>query len=46
MEKSAKATTILVSREFHEWLKRKGKKDESYEDIIKKMLSAEIVKEL
>ena len=31
-------TTIPVSREFHDWLKSKGKKGESYEDIILKIM--------
>ena len=31
-------TTLSVSKEFHDWLKSKGKKGESYEDIIKKLL--------
>ena len=39
-------TTISVSEKFHEWLKSKGKKGESYEDVIKKMLKPEFVKEL
>ena len=39
-------TTIPVSREFHDWLKSKGKKGESYEDIIKKMLKPEFAQEL
>ena len=39
-------TTISVSRKFHDWLKSKGKKGESYEKVIKKMLKPEYVKEL
>ena len=39
-------TTIAVSEEFHEWLKSKGAKGESYEYIIKKMLKPEYLKEL
>ncbi|MBI2541332.1 hypothetical protein HYV80_01305 [Candidatus Woesearchaeota archaeon] len=32
-------TTIPVSKEFHEWLKSKGKKGESYENIIKRLIN-------
>ena len=39
-------TTLSVSKGFHDWLKSKGKKGESYEDIIKKMLKSEYVQEL
>jgi len=39
-------TTLSVSKEFHEWLKSKGRKGESYEDIIKKMLKPEYAQEL
>ena len=39
-------TTLSVSNEFHDWLKSKGRKGESYEDIIKKMLQPEFQKEL
>ena len=39
-------TTISVSDKFHEWLKGKGKKGESYEDIIKKMLRQEFLNEV
>ena len=39
-------TTISVSKEFHDWLKSKGKKGESYEKVIKKMLKPEFLKEL
>lgn len=38
-------TTISVSKEFHDWLKSKGKKGESYEEIIKKMLKPEYLQE-
>ena len=38
-------TTISVSRKFHDWLKSKGKKGESYEKVIKKMLKPEFLKE-
>ena len=31
-------TTIPVSKAFHDWLKSKGRKGESYEDIIKRLL--------
>ena len=40
------STTISVSEKFHEWLKSKGKKGESYEDVIKKMLKQEFLQEL
>lgn len=39
-------TTISVSKEFHDWLKAKGKKGESYEDVIKRMLKPEFLQEL
>ena len=39
-------TTISVSMKFHDWLKSKGKKQESYEDIIKRMLKPEYLQEL
>lgn len=39
-------TTISVSMKFHDWLKSKGKKQESYEDIIKRMLKPEFLQEL
>ena len=39
-------TTISVSKRFHDWLKGNGKKGESYEDIIKKMLKPEFLQEL
>lgn len=39
-------TTISVSMEFHNWLKSKGKKEESYEDVIKRMLKPEFAQEL
>ena len=39
-------TTISVSMKFHDWLKSKGKKGESYEDVIKRMLKAEFLQEL
>ena len=42
----AEVTTIPISRKFHDWLKSKGKKGESYEDIIKKMLKPEYVREM
>jgi predicted CopG family antitoxin len=34
-------TTIPISKEFHDWLKGKGMKGESYEDVIKKLLAPE-----
>ena len=39
-------TTLSVSMEFHDWLKSKGRKGESYEDIIKKMLKPEFLQDL
>ena len=39
-------TTLSVSKEFHDWLKSKGRKGESYEDIVKKMLKPEFLQEL
>ena len=39
-------TTISVSKKFHDWLKSKGRKGESYEDIIKSLLKPEALKEL
>ena len=38
-------TTLSVSKKFHDWLKSKGNKGENYEDIIKKVLKPEHVKE-
>ena len=34
-------TTIPVSKKFHDWLKSKGKKGESYEDILKRLIGQE-----
>ena len=42
----ADTTTIPVSKQFHDWLKSKGKKGESYEDIIKKLLNPESAQEI
>ena len=39
-------TTIPISKEFHDWLKSKGKKGESYEDVIKRLLKPEFQQEL
>ena len=39
-------TTIPISKKFHDWLKSKGKKGESYEDVIKKLLKPEFQQEL
>ena len=38
-------TTIPISRKFHDWLKSKGKKGESYEAIIKRFLRPESIQE-
>ena len=40
------STTISVSREFHEWLKSKGKKGENYEGVIKRLLKPNLIQEL
>ena len=42
----ADTTTIPVSKQFHDWLKSKGKKGESYEDIIKRLLNPESAHEM
>jgi len=39
-------TTIPISKKFHDWLKGKGKKGESYEDVIKRLLKPEFKQEL
>ena len=39
-------TTIPISKEFHDWLKSKGKKGESYEAVIKRLLKPEFKEEL
>lgn len=39
-------TTIPISKEFHDWLKSKGRKGESYEDVIKRLLSPEFKEEV
>ena len=39
-------TTIPISKEFHDWLKGKGKKGESYEDVIKRLIKPEFLNEL
>ena len=39
-------TTISVSVRFHDWLESKGKKAESYEDVIKRMLKPVFAQEL
>ena len=39
-------TTIPISKEFHDWLKSKGKKGESYEGVIKRLLMPELRNEL
>ena len=38
-------TTLSISKEFHDWLKSKGKKGESYEGIIKRLLGSEFQQE-
>ena len=39
-------TTIPVSKKFHDWLKSKGKKGESYEVVIKRLLKSDFREEL
>ena len=39
-------TTIPISKEFHDWLKSKGKKGESYEAVIKRLLNQEYKPEI
>ena len=39
-------TTIPVSKKFHDWLKGKGKKGESYEAIIKRMINSDALQDL
>jgi len=34
----ADRTSIQISKKFKDWLESKGKKGESYEDIIKRLL--------
>ncbi len=38
-------TTIPVSKKFHDWLKSQGKKGESYEDILKRLIGSEAMSE-
>ena len=38
-------TTIPISKEFHDWLKSEGRKGESYEDVIKRLLKPEFQQE-
>ena len=33
-------TSIQISKEFRDWLESRGKKGESYEDIIKRLLKS------
>lgn len=46
MAKGMAITTIPISKKFHDWLKAKGKKGESYEDVIKRLLKPEYAQEL
>ena len=39
-------TTIPISKGFHDWLKSKGKKGESYEAVIKRLLNQEYKPEI
>ena len=43
---SMTVTTIPVSKKFHDWLKSKGKKGESYEVVIKRLLKSDFREEL
>ena len=36
-------TTIPVSKKFHDWLKSQGRKGESYEDILKRLLKPDLM---
>ena len=38
-------TTISISKKFHEWLKSKGDKGDSYEKIITKLLKPNMAEE-
>jgi hypothetical protein len=38
--------TIMVSKEFHDWLKSKGNKGESYEDVLKRVIKADFLRSL
>ena len=40
------STTIPVSKKFHDWLKGKGRKGESYEDIIKRLLNPDALQDI
>ena len=42
----ADTTTIPISKEFHDWLKSKGRKGESYEAVIKRLLKPEAAQEI
>lgn len=39
-------TTIFLSKEFHDWIKSKGRKGESYENIMISLLKPEYNREL
>ena len=43
---SMENTTIAISKEFHDWLKSKGTKGDSYESIVRKLLKPEYAAEL
>jgi len=36
-----KYKTVRISDELHEWLRRKGEKDESFEKILRRLLGLE-----
>ena len=38
-------TTIPVSKKFPDWLKSKGSKGESYEDILKRLIGHELTED-
>ena len=42
----ADITTIPISKKFHDWLKSKGRKGESYEDVIKRLLKPDALQDL
>ena len=46
MTNETKITTIPISKQFHDWLKSKGVKGESYEAVKKKLLKPEFLQEL
>ena len=43
--KEQQITTIPISKQFHDWLKSQGRKGESYEDVIKRLLKPELLQD-